>query len=84
MSIPLTIAALYFVRVYVIYSYLKIIRIWRYQRMAKDTKDSATLDMFESLYPKSKPGRKPLFGEPMSSAQRSRRYRAEKKRRRED
>jgi hypothetical protein len=47
--------------------------------MAKDLKDNATLDMFDIFYPKMKPGRKALFGEPMSAAQRSRKYRAEKR-----
>jgi hypothetical protein len=49
--------------------------------MAKDLKDKATIDMFDVLYPKLKPGRKALFGEPMSAAQRSRKYRAEKRNR---
>lgn len=49
--------------------------------MAKDLKDKATIDMFDALYPKLKPGRKALFGEPMSAAQRSRKYRAEKRNR---
>ncbi|MFL1523703.1 hypothetical protein [Pseudomonas sp. O230] len=47
--------------------------------MAKDLKDNVTIDMFNVLYPKLKPGRKALFGEPMSAAQRSRKYRAEKR-----
>lgn len=47
--------------------------------MAKDLKDKATLDMFDILHPKLKPGRKALFGEPMSAAQQSRKYRAEKR-----
>ncbi|MNI94474.1 hypothetical protein D3C73_1525820 [compost metagenome] len=49
--------------------------------MAKDMKDKITMDMFDILYPKLKPGRKALFGEAMSDAQRSRRYRAEKRNR---
>jgi hypothetical protein len=47
--------------------------------MAKDLRDNATIDMFDILYPRMKPGRKALFGEPMSAAQRSRKYRAEKR-----
>lgn len=47
--------------------------------MAKDKKDSATIDMFDMIYPKQKRGRKPLFGVAMTPAQRSRRYRARKK-----
>lgn len=47
--------------------------------MAKDKKDSATIDMFDMIYPKQKRGRKPLFGVAMTPAQRSRRYRAHKK-----
>lgn len=51
--------------------------------MAKDFKDKATLDIFDILYPKMKPGRKALFGEPMSAAQRSRKYRSDKRGRNE-
>lgn len=47
--------------------------------MAKDMKDSSTIDMFDTIYPKQKPGRKALFGVAMTSAQRSRRYRANQK-----
>lgn len=47
--------------------------------MAKDFSDKLTIDMFDVLYPKQKCGRKPLFGTAMTSAQRSRRYRAHKK-----
>jgi len=46
--------------------------------MAKDTADNTTIDMFDMLYPKQLPGRKPIFGTAMTPAQRARRYRANK------
>lgn len=51
--------------------------------MAKDLRDHSTPDMFDAIYPILKRGRKPLFEQPMTAAQRARRYRANKKLRNE-
>jgi hypothetical protein len=49
--------------------------------MAKDMKDNSTIDMFEQKYPKQNRGRKPIYERAMTAAERSRKYRADNKRR---